>query len=130
MGILDSLAGGTGTKTQNSDIINVLLGMISNNEQGGLGGLIKSFTDNGLGGIVSSWISTGENKSISEDEVGRGVGEERIKEISERTGKSRETVVSTLKNQLPQVVDKLTPNGNMPDNNLLQQGIGMLKNLF
>lgn len=130
MGILDNLTGTTGTKTQNSDILGTVLGMISNNEHGGLGGLIKSFTDKGLGGIVSSWISTGENKPISDDEVRRGVGEERIKEISEKTGKSQDTVVSTLKNHLPDIVDKLTPTGNMPDNNLLQQGIGILKNLF
>lgn len=130
MGILDNLTGSSETKQGGSDIIGTLINMISNNQQGGLGGLINSFNKGGLGGIISSWIGTGENQSISDEEVRRGVGEERISEISKQTGKPPETIIETLKNQLPQFIDKLTPDGKVPDDdNLLQKGLGMLKNL-
>jgi len=129
MGLLDNITGGNDSKGGKSDIIGTVLGMLSNNEQGGIGGLINSFNSKGLGGLVSSWISTGENKPASDEEIRRGMGEERIQEISKRTGEPPERVVSTLKNKLPNVVDKLTPDGNVPEGNLLQKGISMLQNL-
>lgn len=129
MGILDNLTGGAETKQGGSDIISTLINMISNNQQGGLGGLINSFNNSGLSGLISSWIGTGENQPISDDELRRGVGEERINEISKQTGKSPDTIIETLKNQLPQIIDRLTPEGKVPDDNLLQKGLGMLKNL-
>lgn len=131
MGILDNLTGSSGseTRTGSSDIISTVLNMISGNQHGGLGGIINSFNEKGLGGLISSWIGKGENQQPSDDDIRRGFGEERINEISKQTGKPPDTVVSILKNQLPQVVDKLTPDGNVPDDNLLQKGINMLKNL-
>ena len=101
-----------------------------NSQPGGLSGLLQQFHDKGLGGLVSSWVSTGQNLPISADQIQHVLGSEQVKELAARAGISPDSVSSHLSQLLPVLVDKLTPNGQVPQGgSLLEEGMGMLKNL-
>jgi uncharacterized protein YidB (DUF937 family) len=80
----------------------------------GLGGLIEQFQKKGLGDAIDSWINPGNNKPVAPDQVSVALGGDVIDELSRRTGLSRDQVVAELARMLPNVVDKLTPDGRLP----------------
>lgn len=132
MGLMDDIKGAAGGALgnlggQNSGIVNALLQMFTHNEQGGLQGMIQSFQQKGLGNVIQSWIGKGENQPVSKEQIREGMGEERIQNLSTKTGQSPDTVASKLQEVLPNVMDKLTPDGSVPQGNALQQGINFIK---
>ena len=101
-----------------------------NNQPGGLSGLVQQFHDKGLGSLVSSWVSTGQNLPISADQIQHALGSDQVKELAAKAGISPEAASSHLAQLLPMLVDKLTPNGQVPEtSSLLQSGMDMLKGL-
>jgi uncharacterized protein YidB (DUF937 family) len=80
----------------------------------GLGGLIDQFQKKGLGDVIDSWITRGANKQVAPDQVSVALGGDVVEELSRRTGLSRDEVVAELAKMLPNVVDKLTPEGRLP----------------
>ena len=132
MGMFDDMAGkafeslGFGGGG-NANLLNTVLSMLANKESGGLSSMVKGFQEKGLGDIVSSWISTGKNLPISADQLRSGIGEDKISEIARQTGMSSEDVSLNLKDLLPNLIDKITPDGQMPEENLLEKGLDILK---
>ena len=133
MGLLDNLenqalgsvAGGSST----SSLATGLLQMIQN-QPGGLQGLVQSFHDKGMGGLVSSWISSGPNPPISGDQVHQVLGSDQVKALAAKAGISPEVAGNAIAQILPGLVDKLTPNGSVPDHsNVLEMASSMLKSL-
>ncbi len=104
-----------GIKGEHTGLVETIMGMVTSRESGGLSGLLNSFREKGLGGIVSSWVSTGRNLPISPDQVQNAIGEERIQQVAAKTGMSPEAVKAKLAELLPDVVDKLTPEGKVPE---------------
>ena len=135
MGVLDSLTGaggsvsggssGGGIEGQLLQAVTQLLGQGSS--IGGLAGLVQSFQKNGLGEIVNSWVSTGKNLPISADQIKQGLGAGPLGQLAGKVGLSSDAASDQLSSLLPNLVDKLTPNGNIPDGNLLEQGLNLLK---
>jgi uncharacterized protein YidB (DUF937 family) len=80
----------------------------------GLGGLVKQFQQKGLGDAIDSWVNLGKNKSVAPDQVSGALGGDVVDELSRRTGLSNDQVVAELARMLPNVVDKLTPDGRLP----------------
>lgn len=80
----------------------------------GLGGLIDQFQKKGLGEVIDSWVNRGTNKGVAPDQVSVGLGGDVVNELSRRTGLSRDQVVAELARMLPNVVDKLIPDGRLP----------------
>ncbi len=80
----------------------------------GLGGLIDQFQKKGLGEVIDSWVNRGKNENVAPDQVTVALGGDVIDELSRRTGLSRDQVVTELARMLPNVVDKLTPDGRLP----------------
>jgi len=135
MGILDEVGKGLlgkvlgGGSSQNS-LMDIVLGLITNPQTGGLQGLIQTFKEKGLGDAVSSWISTGENQPVSGDQIQHTLGGNFIQQIAERLGSSNTEVSGGLASLLPEIIDKLTPNGSVPDSSQLQQSLELLKEKF
>ena len=105
-----------------------------NNQPGGISGLLQQFHDKGMGGLVTSWVGTGQNLPISADQIQHVLGSEQVKELAAKVGISPDEASSHLAQLLPMLVDKLTPNGQVPQSSsstssLLEEGMGMLKNL-
>jgi uncharacterized protein YidB (DUF937 family) len=80
----------------------------------GLKDLLDRFRQNGQDDKVQSWVSTGANKSIAPSEIEKSLGEERIQWLVEQTGMPREQLLDGLSGELPQAIDKLTPDGRLP----------------
>jgi uncharacterized protein YidB (DUF937 family) len=102
-----------------------------NSQPGGLSGLVQQFHDKGLGGLVTSWVGTGQNMPVSADQLQHVLGSEQVKEIAAQAGISPDMVTSHLSQLLPMLIDKMTPNGQVPQgsSSILEEGMGMLKNL-
>jgi uncharacterized protein YidB (DUF937 family) len=81
---------------------------------GGLQDLLSRFQQNGHGDKANSWVSTGANKPVAPHELEQVLGDERIDWLTKETGLSRDQLLSGLSQALPQAVDKLTPNGQVP----------------
>jgi uncharacterized protein YidB (DUF937 family) len=126
MGLLDTVLGKQTAAQGEGGLMNSVLHVMGNQE-GGLQGVIQRFESQGLGHIVSSWISTGPNKPISPDQVEQGLGADRVSQIADHSGMPAEDVKSRLANILPTIIDKLSPNGELPQGGLLQQGLNFLK---
>ncbi len=101
-----------------------------NSQPGGISGLLQQFHEKGLGGLVSSWVGTGQNLPISAEQIQHVLGSEQVKEIAAKAGIAPEAASSHLAQLLPMLIDKLTPNGQVPQNSsLIEEGMGMLKGL-
>lgn len=81
---------------------------------GGLNDLLKQFQQKGHGDAVDSWVGTGPNKTIAPKELGQALGPDQINALLAQTGMSREDLLGALSQYLPQVVDRLTPQGRLP----------------
>ena len=116
---------------EHSGLIHGLMEMLTHQESGGLAGLLQGFQQKGLGEIVSSWIGKGENWPISPDQVQQALGPERIGQLADQTGLSPESVRSRLAEVLPGLVDKLTPEGKIPEGSRwAEQGLSFLRDQF
>ncbi len=109
-----------------------------NNQPGGLSGMVQQFHDKGLGSLVSSWVGTGQNLPISADQLQHVLGSEQVKELAAKAGVSPDVASSHLAELLPMLIDRLTPNGQVPQaststststSSMLEAGLDMLKGL-
>lgn len=133
MGLLDGImnaVGGQLDEKSQGGLMEQVLDLINNPETGGLSGLIDTFKSKGLGDAVSSWISTGENQPVSSDQITNSLGAGTIQTIAQKLGIPDNEVSRNLAALIPQVIDKLTPDGSVPEGSLLKQGLGMLKQKF
>ncbi len=130
MGIFDSITGAFGGKAggaqENQGLMDAIGGLLGGSGGAGLQGLVDSFTKNGLGDTIKSWIGTGENQPVSADQVKTALGNEQIQQIAGKLGVSNEEASNGLASMLPKIIDKLTPDGKMPDVSSLQGGLGGL----
>lgn len=128
MGLLDSVLGAIGGAQGGQGggqaaLINAVIGMLANQGGGqgglgGLGGLIGKFQQGGLGDVVGSWVGTGQNMPVSPDQLSNVLGSDTIGNLAQQLGLSQGDVAGQLSQILPQVVDKLTPNGQVPEGGL------------
>lgn len=132
MGLLDSVVGALGGAQGGAqgggqaDLLNAVIGMLGNDGQGGgLASLVHRFQQGGLGDIVSSWISTGQNLPISPDQLHSVLGSDTLSSLAQQLGLPAGDLTAQLSQMLPQVVDQLTPNGELP-----QGGLGDLGSLL
>jgi uncharacterized protein YidB (DUF937 family) len=113
MNEVGNMLGGSGGGSQTGSGAGGMLtgGMLGS----GLGELLERFTQNGHGATASSWIGTGPNQPVSPSDLESTLGSDTINDLSRETGLDRGNLLSQLSQALPQVVDKLTPNGRLPN---------------
>ena len=135
MGFLDTITGLAGqamssaqsSKDGGNPLLTGVLGMLQNHE-GGLGGLVEKFKEKGLGDIAASWIGTGENLPITAEQLKGVLGNETLGQMASQLGVSGDQLSGQLSGLLPQIIDKLTPNGQVAGGGFdLGQAMGMLQ---
>jgi uncharacterized protein YidB (DUF937 family) len=146
MGLLDSvlgaaLGGGGQGGGGNAAMLNMVLGMLANKGGGqaagggaegglaGLGQMMEQFQRGGLGDVMGSWISKGQNLPISPDQLGSVLGNEQIAGMASKLGMNQGDLLGQLSQMLPDVVDRLTPNGQVPQQADLG-GLGQLGSML
>ena len=80
----------------------------------GLNDLLKRFQDTGLGDTAKTWVSTGPNKDVSESDLAKSIGIDDINALVQHTGVPRDTLLTDLRQELPDAIDKVTPDGRVP----------------
>jgi uncharacterized protein YidB (DUF937 family) len=80
----------------------------------GLNELLESFRQNGQGDVAESWVGTGPNKEVAPQDLERAIGPDVLDQLTQHTGLSRDELLSRLTRELPQAVDKYTPDGRVP----------------
>lgn len=129
MGMLDTITGSAGGKDGGS-VLGLVTGLITNPQNGGLAGLLQRFKAGGLGNVADSWVGKGENLPISAEQVQSVFGAEQIQQMASKAGIAPDALTGKLAELLPQAVDKVTPDGTLPDQSSLQGGLGgMLQGL-
>lgn len=127
MGLLDSLLGGLMGGGQGSPqhgsgmaggiggaaIAAVVLQLLQ--QSGGLQGLLQKMQQSGHGNEAQSWIGTGQNMPISPDMLSQIFGQGNLSQIANQLGMSRDEAASSVAQALPQVVDRMTPDGSIPE---------------
>ena len=92
-----------------------LLDQLSKSVSGtALGDVLDRFRNSGAGPKVDSWIGRGANEPIEPQEVVSAIDEETLSSLSQQTGLSREELIARITQALPEVVDKMTPDGQLP----------------
>jgi uncharacterized protein YidB (DUF937 family) len=81
---------------------------------GGLGELIERFKQSGQGQIADSWVNTGANKPCTTADLEKAIGPEVLETLAKETGLSRDDILTRLCRELPNAVDKYTPQGRLP----------------
>ncbi len=117
MGLLDNLENQAVTSVlggSSNPLATGILQMIQN-QPGGLQGLVQSFHEKGLGGLMSAWVNTGPNPPMTTDQVHQALGSDKVKELAAAAGISPDIATSAIAQLLPGIVDKLTPNGQVPE---------------
>ena len=134
MGLLDNLENQAmtsllGGAAGSNPLAASLLQMIQN-QPGGLSGIVQAFHDKGLGGLVSQWVATGPNPPASGDQINHALGSDKVKELAAAAGISPDMASSAIGQLLPGIIDKLTPNGQVPEHNsVMDIASGLLKSL-
>ncbi|WP_447122167.1 YidB family protein [Glaciimonas sp. GG7] len=139
MGLLDNLLGAVnsagGQPAQTNDpktmLMQAALSMLTSGAQGenagGLSGLLSQFQNTGLGDLVKSWIGNDQNQTVSADQVQQALGGGQLEQLAQASGLSKEETAGHLSEILPELINKLTPNGQIPE---MSGGLGAVAGML
>lgn len=94
-----------------------------------LEGIVNSLKEKGLKDTVASWVGTGENQPINPEKIKEALGVTRIEELAAQAKMKASEVPQALSNLLPQIIDKLTPDGKEPENGIAAAAVKFLRGL-
>ncbi len=108
MGLLDGLIGGV----VGAGLTKAIGSFVESH--GGVQGIVKQFEEKGLGATVQSWVGTGANLPIDSAQIQSVLGSDTLKNLAEKFGIPSDQIAAKLAEFLPETIDKLTPNGQIP----------------
>jgi len=80
----------------------------------GLGGLLQQLTQRGYGQQADSWVGTGANELLPPQAWSKVFPPEQLSAIAAQAGISEDEARQGLSHLVPEVVDHLTPQGQVP----------------
>lgn len=80
----------------------------------GLGDILDRLRHVGAGDQVDSWVGKGSNRPVQREQVEKAIDPQTLDDLAEQTGLSRDELLDRLTRELPDAVDKLTPDGQLP----------------
>lgn len=112
--ILERVRAAEAVEELRASLASAALSILLDKAKGGIAGLVEQFTSCGLGEIASSWVGTGQNLPISPEQLQSALGTAQIEAVASKTGISPEAASVELVQILPELIDRLTPNGEVP----------------
>jgi uncharacterized protein YidB (DUF937 family) len=99
---------------------------------GGLREVLGRFQEKGYGPQANSWTSTGPNSPLRAEEVDEVIGGEEMSRLSRQLGVPEREVALGMADILPELVDQLTPEGDIPPeaNDALDAGQSELERML
>jgi uncharacterized protein YidB (DUF937 family) len=112
-------SGGQSSGTVGGLLKGVLGGVLGGSAAGGIvsGGLndfLRQLQQRGLGDTADSWVGQGSNRTIAPNDLAKALGADQIEAMMQHSGLSREELLDGLSKHLPEIVDRLTPEGRVP----------------
>ena len=128
MSLLDSVEGMIGGGNGPASAVIEML----QNHPGGAAGLAQQFETGGLGHLVQSWAGSGENMSVSADQIQSVVGEEHVAAVANRLGISPQDAAAKIAEFLPMVMSGIAKDGQLPagGTDLVSQAGDLLKSFL
>ena len=131
MGLFDEVlsmatAAAGGQQAQHSTALSAVIDYVNSPQVGGIAGLQKMFQQGGMGAVFSSWVSSGQNLPVSADQLQNVLHSGALQEAAQKAGLNPDQLTGMMSTLLPHLVDKLSPNGQLPEGGALQ---AMLKGL-
>jgi len=116
---------------KNPQIIAAALAMLNPKDNsvgggGGLGDIIGAFHKGGLGDVMSSWVSGGPNKPVDPGHLASALGPDLLRQFAQRAGIGHGDASSVLASVLPELVNQMTPQAQVPQGNDLDSVLGSL----
>jgi len=130
MDFLDTLKSAVGGGDNGQNNIQESVMDLLGKHGGNLNGLISQFSSSGLGEQVASWVGKGENLPVSSSQITNAIGGDTLQQISSKLGIDSGDLAGQLSKYLPMVIDKLTPEGSVPEGGMVDKGLDMLKGFF
>ena len=120
--------GGANQQQSGNLLLQLALSMLQQN--GGLEGILGKFREGGLSQQADSWVGTGQNMNISADQLQQVFGSSTISDLASRLGMSEQQAGSEMAQLLPEVINRLTPEGQVPEhsNEEISRGLSALAN--
>ncbi len=81
---------------------------------GGLNDFVKQLEKHGFGDTADSWVGQGPNKTIAPGDLEKALGPDQMDAMMQHSGLSREEILDGLSKHLPEIIDRLTPEGQIP----------------
>lgn len=122
LGGLGGLLGGGGGAMGGGGLAGGLGGLLGGlGGAGALGNLVNQLQNRGLGEQTRSWVDTGQNQPVAPHQLEQALGDDTLQQLQQQTGLPRDQLLSELAHELPQAVNQLTPNGQLPNDDELHQ---------
>jgi len=103
--------------------------LVTDERKAQLEGVINSLKEKGLTATVQSWIGTGENQPINPEKIKEALGVNKIQELADAAKMKASEIPEALSKILPTLIDKLTPDGKMPENGIMASAVKFLQGL-
>jgi len=119
MGLLDEVMSMAGVGAQQQDqhctALTAIMNYVNSPQVGGIAGLQKMFQQGGLGSVMSSWVGSGQNQPVSADQLQNVLHSGALQAAAQKCGMDPTQLTGMMSTLLPHLVDKLTPNGQIPN---------------
>jgi uncharacterized protein YidB (DUF937 family) len=89
-------------------------------DEGGLESLVGKLQEAGYGGAVDTWVGGGPNEPVDPQALEAALGNDEIQRLSSKSGIDIASLLPILAMFLPQIINMLTPRGEVPDGGLDQ----------
>jgi uncharacterized protein YidB (DUF937 family) len=116
---------------RNPQVISAAIAMLNPKDptvggSGGLADMVGAFNKGGLGDVMSSWIAGGPNKPVDPGALTNVLGSDVLGQFAKQAGIGHGDASSVLASILPEIVNHMTPKGQVPRGNDLEGAIGSL----
>jgi uncharacterized protein YidB (DUF937 family) len=91
-----------------------------------LTGLVQDLDVGGLGDQLRSWVGTGENQTVTPDQIKQALPQEKLEEIAAARGVTTDQAATGISRLLPDLVNQLTPDGAIPSDEVLKERLASL----
>lgn len=135
MGLFDSVVGALGQAAGGAlggggqpDMMKIVMALVQ--QAGGIEGLMAKLQQGGLAEAAASWVSTGPNQAVSPAQLEGALGSDLLGALAGQLGTGSGDLAGQLSKMLPQVIDQLSPNGQLPQIGGGGQDLGALLGSF
>uniref|UniRef100_UPI0018926D21 YidB family protein n=2 Tax=Catenulispora pinisilvae TaxID=2705253 RepID=UPI0018926D21 len=101
---------------------------LTDNVGGGVSEALDKLKKSSIGEQVQSWIGKGENKPVNADQVTQAIGQDQMEQIAQQAGTTPEQAAQAMADKLPGMVDKMTPDGQLPNPQSIKDNVAGAQN--